>query len=356
MENQQVELSRRNFLKDSVVATIGIPLSAILANAHYLLDAEYNLPPRAKERYLVKTNEGYQVGLLLAQHGGVNPNTGKIEGQNATSIETVDLHQPVGAFFLDTSADYLNSRVTGKIVENSLRRASQEVPRFYRVPVEYGITNDIPFIFGDIILKSVSDDEFVKQSGGDLQRKGYYTALATMLAEGSRQIAKNYIDFFKKGVTRREFLKLLVGGGALSTIYFSSPAYTHLTRSLGIKPDFPVGRDFQAIFTDLIHPNNYPIVMRNVVWALKCRDFYERGIIPKEKVINILGGLAHQFFDFFMRYPGVAKKYWHIFDYGKVAGEFSQGDPTWTYKSLIFYPSRREIKIIEHNSLKDLVR
>jgi hypothetical protein len=46
MENQQSELSRREFLKAGVVT--GISLSAILASAYRLLDEEYNLPPRQK--------------------------------------------------------------------------------------------------------------------------------------------------------------------------------------------------------------------------------------------------------------------------------------------------------------------
>lgn len=353
--DQRHPFPRREFLK--ICGLTGFSLCSVFSNAHYLVDAKYNLPPKTKERYLVQTDDGYKIGLLLGQHGVLNDNTKKIEGGNRiTCIRSEDLYAPVGAFFLDAQADYLDPRVNGSIVKNSLRKASEEAPNFYRIPFEYGIAENVPFIFGDLTLRSSADD-LIKQSG-DLQLKGFITALATMLTEGGKQIAKEYEDFFEKSMSRRNFLRflnLLVSGSILSTIYFSSPAYTHLARTIGIRPDSIMARDFQAIFTDLIHPNNYAVVMRNIVWALKCRDFYERGIIPKEKIINILGGLAHQFFDFFIRYPEIAKKYWNVFNYKEVAGKFSQGDTGWVHKSLIFHPSSQEIEIIEHKDLKSLV-
>jgi len=77
MENQQSELSRRYFLEAS--AFTGISLFAILANAYYLLDAEYSFPPNQKERYLTETPEGYKIGVILGNHGKINEKTGRID-------------------------------------------------------------------------------------------------------------------------------------------------------------------------------------------------------------------------------------------------------------------------------------
>lgn len=95
--------------------------------------------------------------------------------------------------------------------------------------------------------------------------------------------------------------------------------------------------------------------MRNIIWALKCRDFYERGEIPKNKIVNVIGGAGHQFFDFFIRYPEIARRYWHIFGYKKVAAEFSGGDAGWVYQSYVYDSATKKGKIITHGSLKELV-
>jgi hypothetical protein len=179
------------------------------------------------------------------------------------------------------------------------------------------------------------------------------SALATMIAKGVESVHDHYSDFLKK-MTRRGFLKLLVAGGVLSTAYFSSPALTHIAIELGIRPESQTFKDFQAIFSDLIHPNSYAIVLRNIVWALKCIDLFETGIIPKDRVINIIGGLDHSFLDFFLRYPDIARKYWETFDYRHIAEMFSGGKPEWVYKSCIFDPSTKSKEIIIHKNLISL--
>lgn len=351
MENQQTELLRRDFLKTGLVFSLS--LSAILANAYYLLDAEYNLQPDQKERHLTVTPEGYKIGVILGNHGAIDEKTGKIDSARVTRLDIQDLFLPVGAFFNDGWTNSLDPRITGELMADSIKDTIKLAPDFYKAPFEYGLTNDIPFIFGDINLKGITKDQLSETA--DSSKKAMLSALATMLVKGGEVALDNYSDFLKKKMTRREFLRLLVTGGIVSSIYFSSPALVHVARELGIKPEEQALKDFQAIFSDLIHPDNYAIVMRNIVWALKCRDFFETGIIPKNKVINIPGGLNHRFLDFFLRYPDLAKKYWQLFNYREVAGSLSQGDTSWVNKSRIFYPSTKRTEIIHHGSLNSLV-
>lgn len=346
---QEKRLSRREFLELSLV---GLPFSAVLANAYKLLDTKFNLPPNLKEKKLVVTPDGYRVGFILGNHGAIDEKTGRIDNLGATRIDLQDLFLPVGAFFNDGWINSLDPRVNGNIVEESIRRAISQIPNFYRVPFEYGLSNNVPFIFGDINLKGTTIDQFVDSS--DLSKKGISLAMSTLILENIEKALNNYLRVFK--YTRRDFLRLLVFGGmGVLSHYYSTPAVTYVSRELGIRPNDEVFKNFQALYSDLIHPSNYAIVMRNIVWALKCRDLFESGIIPKDKVINIVGGLDHRFLDFFIKNPEVAKRYWHLFNYGEVAGLFSQGDKTWVNNSRIFYPSTKQTKIIHHNGLDILV-
>lgn len=324
----------------------------MLSNVYYLSDI-HNRQPDQKERHLTITPEGYKIGVILGNHGAIDRTTGKIDSAKASRLDVEDLFLPVGAFFNDGWTNALDPKVTGESVANSINSAIDQVPDFYKAPFEYGLKHNIPFIFGDINLKGVTKNQLNETS--DSTRIAMLSGLATLVVNGAKVMHDIYSDFLKKKMARREFLKLLVNGGITSTLYFSSPAIIHFTRELGIKPKDQALKDFQAIFSDLIHPNNYAIVMRNIVWALKCRDFIETGIVQKDKVINIPGGLDHRFLDFFLQYPDLAKKYWQIFNYGDVAGSLSQGDKSWVNTSRIFYPSTQTTEIIHHHSLNSLI-
>jgi len=136
---------------------------------------------------------------------------------------------PVGAFFNDGWTNSLDPRVTGEVVAESIRKAIEIAPDFYKAPFEYGLSSNIPFIFGDINLENVSLDQLSDTS--DFSRKAMISALATTLAKGGEIVLGNYSNFLKKKMTRRDFLKLLVTGGIISTAYFSSPALTHIVES-----------------------------------------------------------------------------------------------------------------------------
>jgi hypothetical protein len=350
MIDERVELTRPEFLKLSLAT--GISLSALLTNAYLLLDSKSILPPEHKERHLIVTPEGYQIGVILGNHGTVDPKTGQIETQGITQIDIKDLFIPIGAFFNDGWTNSLSPRVTGDMVEGWINDVIQLFPAFYQDPFEYGLRQNIPFIFGDINLKEISLDELSQAS--DYSRKAMISAMATMIAKGGEAILERYTNFLEQSMSRRQLLKLPIAAGTLNTLYLTSPAFVHLFRELEINSGSKALRDFQAIFSDLIHPNNYAVVMRNIVWALKCKDLFEADIIPNDKIINIPGGLRHQFLDFFSRNPETATKYWELFGYNQVAGMFSEGDTNWVHQSRIFYPSTKQTEIINHKSLERL--
>lgn len=342
MENQEEKLLRREFLKTLLVTSLSS--LAILSNVRYLIE----LKPGQKERYLTITPEGYKIGVILGNHGHFDEETGKIDTQRATHLDVQDLFLPVGAFFNDGWINALDPRITGDLVKSSIHEAISEIPSFYKAPFEHGLSNNIPFIFGDINLNGVTRDQLIETSYS--AKRAIISALATMFGKGYEVATDTFSNLSKRKVTRRRFLELLVAGGLMTSQYLSSPAYIYVARELGIKPKEQTYKDFQAIVSDLIHPDNYAIVMRNIVWALKCKDLFERGIVPEGKVINVLGGLDHRFLDFFLRNPELAVKYWRLFNYEKVASLLS-GDISWVNHSRIFYPSTNKIETIHHKGL-----
>src|SRR3989344_7445905 len=120
-----------------------------------------------------------------------------------------------------------------------------------------------------------------------------------------------YLEKETHHLKRREFFKGVSLAGAAAAFHFADDSMIRMSRQFGIRPDSTLTRDLQTIIHDITHPENLVVVMRNIVWELKCRDFFKEGFVPTDKIINVVGGSAHSFFDFFLRYPDFAKKYWH---------------------------------------------
>lgn len=335
--NQETKISRREFFRKGI--TLGISLTAFSASLVERAE-KGKIFPLQKERVLINPPEGYKIGMVLGIHG--EPDSPSSE---TTPIKERDLYFPVGAIFLDESSDYLDPKIQ-EILPTLFSKAAQKVV-FFQEPIEYALKNDIPIILGDITFRGVSVEDFLRAGSPSL----FLTSLSSALASAG----VGWENFFRKEVSRRKFFKILSLGGALGAIHFSTGAIVRIGRALGIRPDSEIGRNFQAILSDITHPEEFAVVMRNIVWALKCRDFYERGEIPKDKIINVIGGAGHQFFDFFVRHPEKARGYWKLFGYKKVAAEFSGGDPSWVYQSYVFNPAAKRGRIITHESLKELV-
>jgi hypothetical protein len=300
--------------------------------------------PFPKERFLVASPQKKEkVGMVLGIHE--NPLR---EKAGVTLLEKKDLWFPVGALFLDSCDDYLNPQIQEEFSLLFLN-IDKVPPFFYKEPLVYAKEENIPIILGDITLRGYSV--------GEVAKKDLSLILSSSLA--SLSSVGLALENNVSRISRRKFLKKFfwgaVSGGLLGVVHFSTSGIIDICRKLGIRPDSEVGRDFQAIISDISHPENWILVMRNIVWALKIEDLYKREIISSDKIINVMGGSAHRFFDFFFRHPEVAKKYWRLFNYQKIAAKLSGGKPDWVYKSWIFYPGEKEGKIVTHESLKSLI-
>lgn len=301
-----------------------------------------------KQRFLSKTPEGYQIGMALGIHEG-----GEVGKKVAvTQIEKEDLFSPVGGLFLDSGLDYLNPEVQKNLPDSFHWMAENEEKGFLQEPMKYALENNIPIIIGDITIRFKGDSKETVEKFVKARSRSLFLTETSLVATN---LALSLEALFEERVSRRGFLKALGAGGALATTYFSSEAIIKVIRGLGLRLDCEAGRDLQAILSDAIHPDDFALVMRNIVWALKCQDFYKMGVIGKDKILNVIGGEEHQFFDFFVRHPKIARRYWHLFGYDKVAAEFSGGDPSWVYKSYVFEPQSNQGRIIIHEGLKTLV-
>ncbi|TSC53311.1 MAG: hypothetical protein LiPW16_427, partial [Microgenomates group bacterium LiPW_16] len=295
---KEVEISRRDLLR--MGATLGVSLTALSVSSLDLFERGGIFPSR-KERHLTETPEGAKIGMVLGLHEAPG-----FPFSKTTPIKEKDLFFPVGAIFLDECIDYLDPKIQ-EVLPIAISNEAQTKGSFVQEPLKYALENNYPIILGDITLRGVSADDFVKVGSRSL----FFASISSAVASGSVSME----SLFRERFSRRKFFKVLGIGGALSAIHFSSEAIVRISRQLGIKPESEIGRDFQSILADINHPEHFAIVMRNIIWALKCRDFYERGTIPKDRIINVIGGAGHQFFDFFVRHPEIARRYWYLFGY-----------------------------------------
>jgi len=328
-------LSRREFLEKMVEMGMGLGITLLSSTSILSLTGRLPFP---KERFLVTLEGGEKVGMVLGIHEMPGPGGGP--SPRVTLLEEKDLWFPVGALFLDACDNYLDRQTRGRLASIFLN-ADKMSPFFSRALFAYAIKENIPIILGDQVGGVSAARRAISSST--------LNCFSAILSETGLVLKK--ID---SKISRRKFLKSVALVGALGFVHFSTPDIIEICREIGVRPDSEIGRDFQAIISDIFHPENWVVVMRNIVWALKIRDFYERGEIPP--VINVIGGSAHRFFDFFFRYPEVAIKYWKRFNYKAIATGLAGGNPEWVYKSWIFYPQQPEGKIITHERLlKELV-
>lgn len=342
----EMPLSRRQFLERILKLGISLGTTSLLGT-NILSYAEGGRLPFPKERFLVTSPKGKEkVGMVLGTHeiaGGEEENA-FVHRPRVTLLEEGELWFPVGALFLDSCDDYLNPQIR-KLLSSLFLTANEKPPFFLKKLLIYANKENIPIILGDLTLRSYSVDEVARK---DL----------SLILNCFSAILSNVGLVLKESdskISRRKFLKGVVFGGTLGVAHFSAPGIVGVCRKLGIRLDSEIGRDFQAMISDIFHPENWLVVMRNIVWALKIRDFYKRGEISSDKIINVIGGSDHRFFDFFFRYPEIAIKYWKLFNYKTIATEFAGGNPDWVYKSWIFYPKKQREKIITHEDLKELV-
>jgi len=318
-------LSRRQFLERILKLGISLGTTSLLGT-NILSYTETGRFPFPKERFLITSPEGREkVGMVLGIHETPVGKKERAFVPRVTLLEKNDLWLPVGALFLT---------------------AGEEPPFFLKELLIYAKEENIPIILGDLTLRSYSVEEIAKKDLSLILNcfSAFLSNTGLVLKERDSKIS------------RRKFLKSVVRGGALGVVHFSAPGIIRICRKIGVRPDSKIGRDFQAIISDIFHPENWLVVMRNIVWALKIRDFYKRGEISPDKIINVIGGSDHRFFDFFFRYPGVAIRYWKLFNYKAIATGLAGGNPEWVYKSWIFYPQQPEGKIITHERLlKELV-
>jgi hypothetical protein len=333
------DVSRREALRRGAV--LGFSLTTWLANYVYHTDRG-RISSSEKERYLAESPEGYKIGIITGVHEGPAPIP-------VTPIKEKDFYQPVGAFFLDLADNYLDPKLQ-KAIPDFVSLEAQKEGMFRYEPAKYALENKTPIIFGDLTLGDISDENLARIMGIPF----YLSCLSNAIAGFSVSAEALSKRGPKRKLSRREFLKYTGTVGALATVHFSSNALVDIGRRLGLRPDSKTGRDFQAILSDISHPEEIVIVMRNIVWGLKCIDFYEKGLIPKDKIINVLGGRQHQFLDFFIRHPKVAKRYWQVFQYEKLAAELTGGKTDCVYKSYVFTPPDKG-EVVIHESLKKLV-
>ena len=329
---------RKDFLRKALTFSFSASAGAVLT-----VDARL-AKPLPKETFLAKITlaggKKAEVGLIMGVHG---QNKATI-----TEFKESDFYKPVGAFFLDAPCNYLdpqNQKLLPKVITTIASPENDDL-YFLRPAFNLAFTNKIPLLLGDISTNDLESLSSFSQSG---QR---YLTPVTMALSNLGLVLENNTS----NLSRRQFFKGVSLTGAVAALHFSNDGLIRLIRRFGFLPDSDLARDLQTVIHDLTQPENRTLVMRNIVWALKCRNFLEEGFISEGKTINIVGGSGHAFVDFFLRYPDFAKKYWHALDYGKCAANFADGDPSWVYKTYVFNPDTKQGALFEHKNLIGLAQ
>ncbi len=330
--------------------------------------------PFPVERSLGRYRNGHRVGLILGIH----------DGPTETYVQRKDFFEPVGGLFLDSIAGYFDPNFVPFVRETVIPRFVSEKKPFLSAAMRLVTEEKVPLIFGDATANQNNEwIYFINEVG----RKKDVLAMITgglavcgvalpALMEVMKDPLEQYGPKGRSRMTRRQFLKLGICFAALclggqSVIYQSdkigfevgqkinrliTPAIVHqAAKSLvGGEPGKELLRDFGAIFGDLIHPENFHIVMRNIVWALKVHDLYKQGTVSEDKIINILAGSTHRFVSFFLKYPELGIPYFKAFNYKEVIDRFWPGQQQWVYRSFV-YEHQGPGQLVDHPGLAVLV-
>lgn len=330
--------------------------------------------PFPVERSLGRYRNGHRVGLILGLHGG----------PTETHVQKEDFFEPVGGLFLDSIAGYFDPNFAGFVRETVIPRLVSEKEPFFSAAMRLVTEEGVPLIFGDVLENENKEwIYFINKVGRKKDVLAMITgglAVCGVAIPGLMEIMKDPLEGYgpkgRSRMTRRQFLKLGIYSAALclggQSIFYQSdkivhevgqkinrlvtPAIIHqAAKSLvGGEPGEELLRDFRAIFGDLIHPENFHIVMRNIVWALKVHDLYEQGTVSKDKIINILAGSSHRFVSFFLKYPELGIPYFKAFNYKEVVDRFWPGQQQWVHKSFV-YQHHGPGQFIDHPGLIGLV-
>lgn len=331
-------LPRRDFLKGAAyLAALGQYSASVAAVG--ISDLDLIHPTKLLSE--VTLDNKHKVKLILGFHD--NP--------NATKIDREDFTRPIAGIFLDSSENWLNnnfSPVMNLTISQKFEEIQSKFP-FLAEAFKLAKNESTPFIYGDAPFNQPDINASVQE-----QILNHEIAMLSSVI-GSLGLS---LDSFGK-LSRRGFLKWaarLAGFGAIiPSAYFSSDSLLSAAGRLGATPNSDTQRDLAAILSDLIHPNNYIIVMRNIIWALKIKDLYNQGIFPDEQVVNILGGWNHRFVGFFLKHPDIAENYFKTFRYKEIIDRYWPDEKKeWVHKSLI-YRYNGNSQYVEHPALQKLL-
>lgn len=327
-------LSRREFTKEAVAYLVALGLIAMPATAVSLTDFDLIYP----NKYLseVPIGNGRKVKLILGRH----------DGPGETKIDPGDFTRPIAGIFWDSRDQWLDQGFTSNM-DRYVKTPSTRP--FYSEGLRLLRSESVPGIFGDSPL---SDSDINVALQENYSRHIIAVSSSAVAALGLS------MDAFNK-LTRRDFLKRtakLVGlGGVISSAYFSSDSLAEAAQRLGVMPKSDTVRELTAILSDLIHPDNYITVMRNIIWALKIKDLYDQKIFPSEQIVNVLGGGNHRFVGFFLKHPDIAENYFKIFQYKDVIKRiWAEEKRDWVHKTLI-YRYNDNSQYVENQALQRLL-
>lgn len=345
MAEPQEGIPRREFLGLSAAAIktlVGLgltlqPVSSILTDS---------LLPAQKFHSDVTFGKGYRAKLILGQHESpLHPS----DKQDVTQIKKEDFARPIAAIFADEIGDWTRPNFIADHERslptwvNSYKESRSFNYEKYRLVLE----QHIPLIYGDLTLT----DEELETYETNAAKKDMY-ALVSGAVTG--------LGLAAAPLTRRKLLKTIIAGvivpSALSDLYLSSDRLLSAAGKLGAPDGSKTQQDLAAILSDLIHPDNYEIVMRNIIWALKINDFYERGILPKDKIINVVGGWYHRFVGFFLQHPDIAENYFRTFGYKDYIKSLPNKQVRETAVKSLIYRYKDKSEYIEHPGLHKLMQ
>ncbi len=329
---------RRIFL--GAVGNTAVALT-IAANTNIIYEVLQLKNKENKIKRQVLLPGGEKVGLVLGIHGYE-----EIPGEDNISAE--DYFSPVGAVFSEIVWDWQQKDIIDRIYQGINRKI--EFPPFFQGAINLARNKKTPLVFGDINF--IETEKYIEMAKIPDLSSSIGLLMTTLGNLGL--IVEQYLP---KKVTRREFLKLATFGVPSTFIgiglVLQGETLINFGQKIGVLPDSDAMRDLSAIFANLIHPNDYVVVMRNIIWALKIHDLYNQGIVPKYQIINILGGTYHKYVEFFLKYPDVAVNYFQMFNYKDWIND--KAIPSSAYRSLICQKGQPP-KIIEHQTLRKLMR
>ena len=328
------KLTRRDMLVKGAIGLTAV--SSTIAASVDLRDMSAR-PESRKVRSHQVSPEGYRIGFVGGVHGNGDGS------EPVTTLEVEDLYQPAGALFIeDVGLPYVDT--SEETLALAISAWLDDVRGMGKEPLEFARKEGIPLLFGDYIEKK----QGIKVIG---------TIIHAFEGAGVGSALQTHVKDIWKGhkMNRRSFAKALGVAGAAAGVHVFSGSMVNLAERLGIVPDSPAWRDMKTVAADLVHPENSIIVMRNIVWALKSTDYFRKGIIKKDSALNIIGGGGHRFVDYFVRYPDIARRYWKLFGYTKLASTYSGDDPRWVNHSFVYYPDTKSGELIHHELLDDLI-